>query len=1735
MDPVAEELIGRLRRNPADHQAFVALRAHYHQRGDWASLANLIEGWAGRAPDGAAAAQAYLESGDLVYSALADRERALALYERALERMPTHADSLGRLEAILEESGDAQRLLQVLERHADRLQRVGADPRWIAGIHYRLGELLERRFQRTDRAVLHYRKAFEFDPGHVPAIYGAREIYRNAGNLKAAAQLYEMEIAAEPDLTRRASLLRELAHLRAERLGDLEGAATALGHALAQIPGDLGVMHDLATVLLRRADSAADPARGVADRQQAADLFYQMAQAVPPEHAIGYVEAALDAAPDHDRALALLDSLATHLGRPDLLPVRWVAFLRAAPDAPGALDLRRRLGHAYLEAGQIDDAIVCFEPLLDAGDGESAELLVELYRRAGRDGDVVRALSVSTSSPTLSPERRVARLRELVEALVARGERDGALVRAYEILQLVPGDPEALAFAESELRARGAWEQLRELELAMARIAELPVEARKLRLRSAAELSERELRDAAGALDAWRAAYGLDPADATSRAELAKRLEAAGLWDELVELLEREAVATVEPRERVTVLVRIARVHRDRRQDLLAAVDAWRRARELDPEDPEVRAELCDALVELGAIREAVPLLRQRADAAPRGPERVSLLRTLAAALEEHVGDTEGAFEVSARLLDEEPGDLDALARMERIDTAGRRWDRLLQTLSYRAEVGAAEERAQILVRMGVLADRELRDLDRAAEYYGQALDLAPRDTATLDALCDVYDRAERYRDLVEMLRQRAHLETRPDARAELHRRIARILETRVRNEEAAAEAWEEVLQNGEDAEALRALASRARRRGDVESWERLAARLAKVSPDPSERRDLHVERADLLVEQLARPRDAVDALRAALEVEPGHPPAVRRLVSLGERLGDDLLLAEGLERQLEATEDPGLQVPIAQRLADLYETRLHDPQRAVRALYRWADADVADSEPVARLVRLLEMLGRDRELVEQLDALAGLEQDDDVVTTLVLRAADVAKRKLGDVEGAWTRLRDRVADTDDAKAEEALRTLAEETGRGTALAEFYVRLAQDEARGPEDRKRRWRDAARAFEERAGDPAKALESVLRAFALDLDDLAVLDEVDRLATMTGAFPRLAQVYDTLLRRATDPAQKAELLLRHARLLDTGAGDVSGALDRALRACALSPEDDAPLLLAESLAPRAKRAEELLVVYDRRRATTKDEAKRLDAVLRAARLCDGPLGDRERAMTHVAQAAVMALRDPAATAQVERLVRSLDEARPALGKNAARKALAEAYLRLGEQAEDDAALSAALYARAAAYLESELGDVERAFEALQKAAAATPSDAAVLDALEGLARRARKLAALEHTFETLVRDAFDPKTAVAVARRRAALLAGELGRPADAAEAYQQVLTLAPQDREAAVALRDCLSRTGKYQELLLALDRAASTTKDDAEKVALLKESARVWEGPLRNRYEALDVWKKVRRLVPDDPEAEAAVARLEKAARRPGTDEDVVERRDDEVPQSGLPGERDRSVRRDHEPTQKTAREAPTIDSVPPTARPAPPEPSPVPAPTPASWSGTGAEASPLDAPPQPAKPVETTGEVDLTALEFVETDPARSVRPPPPLPSAPPPPSGPPSFPTTGARTPGTLEPPGASPAPAPVPRPAVAQSAPPPPLPDRERPRAATADAGSAVATHGVSGDRAPLESTGELDLAEAVVRADEDDDVEDVTGADDALFEDVTEILEDAEDSKDMNPARSVPPPPPGKRHA
>ncbi|MEM6954490.1 MAG: hypothetical protein AAF645_02345, partial [Myxococcota bacterium] len=1329
MDSQAAELIASLRRNPDDVAAYRALCSRYQQLQDFASLVNLVEGWGGRQRDPLEAANAYLEAGDLVYHHLQDPQRAHQLYAAAVQKDPRKLDAIDRLIHTAELLADASQILEAL-RHRLALAIDRDRPEDIADAEHRIGELYEHSFGRPDKAVAHYRKAFETLPTALPSIYAAREIYRTAGNFRAAAPLIELEARAEPDLGRRTQLLRELAHVCLNELSDAARAVDALSQAAELAPDDGAVLHELQEALGARVreGNATD-----AERTRAADLALALARRAP-EHALAYAGNALDLAPAHEPAMVAFEDAARQQGQDGLLPARWVAYLQH--DGPNAESRRRSLGFAYLAAGQLDDAVACFEPLA-RGDDEVDAQLVDLYTRMGRPRDALE-VSRAVARSARSAERMRAVLqgyRDLEDALAAKDV-------AEELLAMDPANGEALGYLEAHHRQAGDMAALRTLLSNAARVPGVDLARRVAYLEQVAELCETTLSDPNGALEAYQAIAASDPSNDRAVVAITRLLRSTERYDELAAHLSSVALTLTDPERKVAALRELATLHRRYRHDAPSAIAALRDLLQLAPGDEAARQQLCDALLDTeDGLQEGTRLLAEQSAAAPPGEGRADRFERLADLYERRLGDLEQAFTASTRVLEDRPTDLGALDRMARIDRHTGRSDRLAETLAYRADVLEGEASAAAYSELGDLL-RSQQDLDGAARAFTSALDHAPDDGTLLDRLCAVYEESGRDAELVRLLEGRAAKLAGEDAR-EVHRRIARI-HMRGRDAAQAEASWHAVLGFGEDREALDALIAGARLREEGASLVELLARAADLAQG-TRVRDLKLEQAEALI-GLERTVEAQTLLRSILDSEPAFAPALDRLLSLAS---DPVDRAEGLERKLARDGDAAT----AAALADLYEGPLNDGPRAIAALTAWATADDLATEPLDRARPLLRAAERYPELLGVLDRRAELSVEDDERRALVREAARVASEHIGDTEGAWLRLQ---AHIEDAACDAQLERLAQNTNQLERLANVYAQIAKSTSNAT-----RWQDAANAFEA-IGAMDKALESVLRAFASDMTSEPLLDEVDRLAKAANAMPRLAQVYDKLVASQGDRA--TFLLRRHAAIL-IEQNDEGAALTRVLHAARLEPEDDAHLAEAIRLARRTGRVAELLPIYEARKAAAANDDERVEALLGAIELLLTDLQDEPRATSLLAQAVALTLRTPELR---ERLEGAMKERQ---------RTLSDLYARMGHDADDDPRAGAELLRRAG-LLDAPL-DAKRALMHF-KAATEKAALPAVLEDFEAFAKATNPRFVLEH-YAALIDDAIDPLAVAELSGRRAYLLA-ELGQHAEAAESFRRAVDL-----------------------------------------------------------------------------------------------------------------------------------------------------------------------------------------------------------------------------------------------------------------------------------------------------------------------------------------------------------------
>ncbi|HKU38570.1 MAG TPA: hypothetical protein VJR89_10500 [Polyangiales bacterium] len=309
MDRHARALIARIRKNWNDVDAIRSLAAHYRKNNDYASLANLMEGWGDSLKEDArGAADAYVEAADALLLSARPGDEARLLYERALSRDASHAQALDRLTRVLEEHRNYDRLKQVLKYVAHQLQQNPSSRQLLASVHFRLGQVYETYFGEPRKAATLYRQAIEENPRLITAISAARRLYLEQANHKTVSVLYELEIEATPNSEDKHALLLSLARHKREACDDLDGAVLAFRRAVKQSPSSVRALFGLAETLLARSERA-DELAAAADRQRAAEVFFHLAQRVPPNDALPYLQRALLVAPNHVQARALLDSL----------------------------------------------------------------------------------------------------------------------------------------------------------------------------------------------------------------------------------------------------------------------------------------------------------------------------------------------------------------------------------------------------------------------------------------------------------------------------------------------------------------------------------------------------------------------------------------------------------------------------------------------------------------------------------------------------------------------------------------------------------------------------------------------------------------------------------------------------------------------------------------------------------------------------------------------------------------------------------------------------------------------------------------------------------------------------------------------------------------------------------------------------------------------------------------------------------------------------------------------------------------------------------------------------------------------------------------------------------------------------------------------------------------------------------------------------------------------------------
>ncbi|MEO0326768.1 MAG: tetratricopeptide repeat protein, partial [Myxococcota bacterium] len=704
--------------------------------------------------------------------------------------------------------------------------------------------------------------------------------------------------------------------------------------------------------------------------------------------------------------------------------------------------------------------------------------------------------------------------------------------------------------------------------------------------------------------------------------EALDRLHLAGSdFPRLAEVLVRRIDVEDSPAARTALALRLASLEEEQLGRPAEAIEAYLRALELEPGQPDALQGLARLYERQARWPELLDTLRVQVEQA-RGPaECVPLMHRSGAIYERELDDVVEALVMYENALELDPAhepSIQALVRISHLEEhraqaaelleprlrAQERWNGLAELLQLKAD--AALDPLGTKLELRALADvHEHGRQDPAAAFQALARALAedPSDLELAGELERVARLAEDMGRLADVLEARAAEADSPEVARAHFQRLARLAETDLGDDARAVQALARALEHvGDDPEILAGL---DRLHGKLEAWPAQAEvieRRVEIQLEAEARHELLVRLGALRAERFGDLRGALSAFREVLAADATDARAIEGLEALGRHEELALEVAETLEdayRESGATE----------RIAGLYDLRLRlaetdeDRVRMLREAAHLWESDLGNAAEAAAVLRRAALLDpRDGLLVDEVERLATLAGDPEPLRGLAealatspdlsaaerqrlhLRAAGWYDDVLLAPESAEAQLRAAIGANPEApEAHALLAKRLREPEREAELAEVLSAWADVEL-DPIARRERLREVA-ALQGRLGRTEASAEALEALLELEADDLDALDALADLRAAQEHWPAVI----TLLGRRIDlepGLEERQALRRRLASIHGTTGDADAAMETLERLLEESPDDRMALQELEALYRSGRRMEELRELLDRR---------------------------------------------------------------------------------------------------------------------------------------------------------------------------------------------------------------------------------------------------------------------------------------------------------------------------------------------------------------------------------------------------------------------------------------------------------------------------------------------------------------------------------------------------------------------
>ncbi len=1399
--------------------------------------------------------------------ALGAPDRAIALHRRVLEIVPQHGRSLRALSRLLQGSGDAEEAAAMLLR--DRDQREGKER---AQREIELARLYMGSLKQPNEALEAIKRALELVPGDAVAVGVLEELlsvaetrakaaallekhYGESGEGEKRAQVIEVLIATAAAKGDRLDLYNRLIEVQ-EGLGNTEAAFDVGVRATDEFPGDLPTWDRLSVLANRTgrmqafvdALTRAVPLDG--STNLSASVEVDLAERIATLHddmgeldrARPYLERVLARDPANERAFGRLKQILTSLERWEDLEALYERAVNGAPDPVRQAELLAEVALVAEEiTGDHPKAIQYYERILeiDPLHDQATRALETLYALQDR-WDNLGALLTRRLEGAVGEEALGLRLRLGKLYSLQLNDPEAAHEHLDAVLQADPESRDARELVEKSLElpalraraavtletvyvAQDAWRDLVRVLEVRTETAENDEDRAEL-LRRIAELQDDRLNEDVSALDTYAKLVPLAPDDERARTRLMEIARRVGAHEQAAEVLAKAAAVASSPQPKGEILMAVARIYEDLLDDSTKAEAVFRQVLEIDGGDATLQLPAARALERIYAAadrpKDVAQMIRTLVKLEDDADARRELWGRLGELCETSLDDAAGAIEAWRARLDDDPGDEQALAALDRLYERTGDHKALVEILRAREHVATdGDARKTFMTRLAVTLAEKLSDVNEAILAYRAVLDDFGAERAVLGPLAQLYEVSDRWDDLAETLEADLAMADAPADRLVLLARLGEVRAGKLSDLDGALEAYRQAL---------------------------------TLEPSHAESRK---------------------ALEALLDDENARRDAAQILRPLYEADGENGKLLRVLDIEAAHADSPIETLAILAQAVVVAEQSLSDVSKAFDYSARGLEEAVAEAELpqwLERTERLAEASGRHADFVGLLKKVAPEILDENVQLDVMLKVAELARTKVMSADDAREYYEKALAIRgDDRRALQALEELYAEKGDHPALLDILKRRAES-AEEPEDRKTFLYKQAKLCDEALGDQAAAIDTYEQILDLGLEDEAI-SALEHLYAARGRWGDLVGLYERQIGQDPPDEKKANLHQSLGSVAREHMLDHERAFEEYEAALKLDAQHAATVTALEGLMKEpeyaARAAEMLEGVYlarldwrnvmatiEARLTATQDIDERRQLLRRLAKLHEEQEENYLAALETTAKLLAEDVTDEGTWNELERLARVAN----ATGR------LAEVFAGELAKVTADEPATAQLARRTGELFETQK-DTDRALEFYRRAYAFDPEESSgVFEAIDRLLREANRPKDRVALYREALEYRNDPADRLTTLHTIALLEESELSDDDAAIETYRAALDLDEADTHSLEALSRLYARRGRYKDL-------AELTRRRAEQAALPEDEARfryelgqLLQNRLDDQTGAIDEYQTVVELLPPGSGSEAS-------------------------------------------------------------------------------------------------------------------------------------------------------------------------------------------------------------------------------------------------------------------------------